>query len=291
MISLVAVSMATVVLESLLYGFLLILFSTNLYLRITRYARPQEFSSRGGIWWNPIVISNIAIFATCTAHWILTVDCFFLAFLGSAGDPLQFYLDESRPTSVARNTLVIVVGLIGDAVMIHRLWLIWNRNLRVMFVPVLSWLGALTDGITVAYSFTQSSQTYIMLTASWALTTLINIYCTTFIAWRIWKTSRMTAEVGGGLLMPVFVILIESAAIWTTASIFFGATFLMGSPLAFIGRDLIPMIVGVVNQLIYLRVGLGWSPAEAPDATGAPMTSSASIFAVGLPTENDEFCP
>jgi len=67
MISLVVVSMATVVLESLLYGLLLILFSTNLYLRITRYARPQEFASRGGLWWNPIVISNIAIFATSTA--------------------------------------------------------------------------------------------------------------------------------------------------------------------------------------------------------------------------------
>ncbi|KAJ7112651.1 hypothetical protein C8R44DRAFT_985079 [Mycena epipterygia] len=291
MISLVAVSMATVVLESLLYGLLLILLSTNLYLRITRYARPQEYASRGGLWWNPIVVSNIAIFATCTAHWIITVKRLFLAFLGSAGDPFEFYRHESHPTSVASNTLVTVAVLFGDAVIIHRLWLVWNRNLRVVFFPVLSWLGALTGGIAVPYLFAQSSPTNGWLTANWALTTLITIYCTTFIAWRVWKTSRATAEVGGGLLMPVCVILIESAAIWATWTIFFAVTILTGSRLQFIVRDLTPGIIGLVNLLIHLRVGLGWSCAEAPDATGAPMTSSASIFAVGLPTESNEYCP
>ncbi|KAJ7131280.1 hypothetical protein C8R44DRAFT_774576 [Mycena epipterygia] len=291
MISLVALNMTTVVLESLLYGLLLVLFSTNLYLRITRYARPQEFASRGGLWWNPIVISNIAIFATCTAHWVITVKRFFLAFLGSAGDPFQFYLDRSQPTSVINSTLVIATVLIGDAGIIHRLWLVWNGDSRVVIAPVLSWLGALTGGITVAY-FTQSTPINhrllaaagFWLTANWVLTILITIYCTTFIAWRIWRTSRATVEVGGSLLMPVCVILIESSAIWTTWTLFFATTFLTGSTLALILLDLTPAIIGLVNLLIHLRVGLGWSRAEAPDATGIPMTSSASIFAVNLPT-------
>ncbi|KAJ7131270.1 hypothetical protein C8R44DRAFT_774563, partial [Mycena epipterygia] len=291
MISLVAVIMATVVLESLLYGFLVVLFSTNLYLRITRYARPQEFASRGGLWWNPIVISNIAIFATCTAHWVITVKRFCLAFLGSAGDPFQFYLDQSQPMSVINNTLVIVTVLIGDAVIIHRLWLIWNRDFRVVIAPALSWLGALSEASFVstellshfAYFFTQSTPTNnrfstaagASLTVNWALTILITIYCTTFIA-------RATVQIGGSLLMPVCVILIESAAIWTTWSLFLATTFLTGSTLVFIVGDLTPAIIGLVNLLIHLRVGLGWSPAEAPDASGAPMTSSASIFASAL---------
>ncbi|KAJ7131273.1 hypothetical protein C8R44DRAFT_978201 [Mycena epipterygia] len=296
MISLVALSMAAVVLESLLYGLLLVLFSTNLYLRITRYARPQEFASRGGLWWNPIVITNIAIFATCTAHWVITVKRFFLAFLGSAGDPFQFYLDQSQPTSVINSTLVIVAVLIGDTGIIHRLWLVWNRDFRVVFAPVLSWLGVLATGIADAYFFTQSTSTNnrftagAWLTANWALTILITIYCTTFIAWRIWRTSRATVEVGGSLLMPICVILIESAAIWTTWLLFLATTFLTRSMLLLIAADLTPAIIGLVNLLIHLRVGLGWSPAEAPDASGAPMTSSASIFAVGLPTENSEYC-
>ncbi|KAJ7112686.1 hypothetical protein C8R44DRAFT_985090 [Mycena epipterygia] len=287
MISLVAVNMATVVLESLLYGLLLILVSTNLYLRITRYARPQEFAAREGFWWNPIVISNIAIFATCTAHWIITVDRFFLAFLGSAGDPLQFYLDQPQSTSVVNNTLVIMSVLIGDAVIIHRLWVVWNRDLRVVFFPLFSWLGALAGGIAVPYFLSQSTPTNhrfltaadACLTANWVLTTLITIYCTTFMASRIWRTSRATTEVGGGLLMSVFVILVESAAIWTAWTTVLTTTFLMGSTLAFILRDLTPAIIGLVNLLIHLRVGLGWSRAEAPNATGAAMTSTGSILA------------
>ncbi|KAJ7112678.1 hypothetical protein C8R44DRAFT_533848, partial [Mycena epipterygia] len=218
----------------------------------------------------PIVISNIAIFVTCTGHWIITVDRFFLAFLKSGGNPLQFYRDESQPTSIMDNTLVIVATLIGDAVIIHRLWLVWNRNLRVVFFPLLSWLGVLAGGIAVPYLFTQSTPTNNRfltpaghwLTANWALTALCatnSIQNSAFIAWRIWKTCQATVEIGGGLLMSVFVVLIESAAIWTAWTIFFGATFSTGSPLAFIGRDLMPLIVGLVNLLIHLRIGLGWS--------------------------------
>ncbi|KAJ7112546.1 hypothetical protein C8R44DRAFT_882316 [Mycena epipterygia] len=206
MISQVAVSIVGVVLESLLYGLLLILFSTNLYLRITRYARPQEFVSRGGLWWNPIVISNIAIFATCTAHWIINVERFFLAFLASAGDPLQFYNEVTK----VGTTLVV------------------------------------------------------------------------FIAWRVWKTSQATAEVGGSLLMKALPY--GRPGQYSSAPLF-----LTGSPLAFIGQDLMPLIVGLVNLLIHLRVGLGWSRVEAPDATGTPMTSNAPIFAVNLPPETNEY--
>lgn len=62
---------ATVVIESLLYGVFLVLFATTLYLRLSRYARPNggQFSSRArlGLLWNPVVLSTLALFAVCTA--------------------------------------------------------------------------------------------------------------------------------------------------------------------------------------------------------------------------------
>ncbi|KAJ7106661.1 hypothetical protein C8R44DRAFT_885931 [Mycena epipterygia] len=292
--SLVAVSMAAVVLESLFYGLLLVLFSTNLYLRITRYARPQEFTSRGGLWWNPIVISNIVLFVICTAHWIVTVQNLFQTFLASPGDPFRFYIDDLRRTSIMSNTLVIVAVLTGDVVIIHRLWLIWNRDLRVVLLPALSWFGGLICGIRVVYMFIQFTPSRskfdgTWITTYWVLTTLINIYCTIFMAWRIWKTSRATVELGGGLFMPVFVILIESAAIWTAWAVFFAVTYLTGSLLELIVTDLTPSMIGLVNLLIHLRVGLGWSRGETPEATGPSMTSPASMFAVNISTENERF--
>ncbi|KAJ7112671.1 hypothetical protein C8R44DRAFT_575822, partial [Mycena epipterygia] len=220
----------------------------------------------------PIVISNIAIFASCTAHWIITVDRFFLAFLKSGGNPLQFYRNKSQPTSIMNNTLVVMAVLIGDAVIIHRLWVVWNRNLRVVFFPLLLWLGALAGGIAVPYLLTQSTPPNHKfwtaagpwLIANWILTTLCapNLFQNSvFIAWRIWRTSRAPVEVGGGILMPVFVILIESAAIWTAWAIFLTTSFLIHSKLALILLDVTPAIIGLVNLLIHLRVGLGWSRA------------------------------
>ncbi|KAJ7143054.1 hypothetical protein C8R44DRAFT_603400, partial [Mycena epipterygia] len=248
-------------------------------------------------------------------HWIITVERFFLAFLGSARDPLRFYMDNSQPTSGVNNTLEIMAVLVGDAVIIHRLWIIWNRDLRVIFVPLISWLGGLSEvspcsrrngylivltvcGIRVVCLFIQSTpsneQFFIAdgawVTAYWALTAMCatnSIPNSAFIACRIWKTSRATAEVGGDLLRPVFGILIESAAIWTAWAIFFAATYLTGSTLLFLVRDLTPSIIGLVNLLIYLRVGLGCSRA---DATGPPMTSSTSMFAVNITTVNEEYC-
>ncbi|KAJ7106552.1 hypothetical protein C8R44DRAFT_585696, partial [Mycena epipterygia] len=186
-------------------------------------------------------------------------------------------------TLVVKNSLVIAAVLIGNVVIIHRLWVIWNRDLRIVFVPVLSWLGILTCGIAIIYVFTQfiatnnkiSTADGAWVTANWALNTLCAtnlIPNSAFIAWRIWKTSRAEAEVGGGLLMPVLGILIESAIIWTTWEILFGATFWTGSTLQLILSDLTLSIVGLVNLLIHLRVVLGWSHAEASesDATSAP---------------------
>ncbi|KAJ7454191.1 hypothetical protein FB451DRAFT_1280438 [Mycena latifolia] len=300
--SLVAVNMAAVVLEGFLYGIFLVLFVTNLYIRTTRYARPQQFNSRGALWWNPIVISTLAIFATCTAHWILTIQVFFQAFL-NATDPtatLLFYMDNGRPIQVARHSLTSITLLIGDALIIHRLWLIWNREFRVVALPVLTWLGVLVCGIFVGYGISESSvgndkflaSAGEWLTANWVLSVFTNVYCTGVMAWRIWTSSREMGNIDGGLSVSMLVVLVESAAIWTAWAIFFAVAHQAGSSVTSLATDLTGPIIGLVNMLIHLRVGLGWShtlkASTAATANGMAMTSSASMFAVNIPTVSEE---
>ncbi|KAJ7454184.1 hypothetical protein FB451DRAFT_1280400 [Mycena latifolia] len=301
--SLVAVNMAAVVLEGFLYGIFLVLFATNLYIRTTRYARPRQFVSRGALWWNPIVISTLAIFATCTVHWILTIQAFFQAFL-NATDPtatLLFYLDNGRPILVARVSLTVLTLLIGDALIIHRLWLIWNREFRVVALPVLTWLGVLVCGIFVVYALSESSvrnskflaSAGQWLTANWVLSVFTNVYCTVVMAWRLWTSSREMGNIDGGLLLSMLVILVESAAMWTAWAIFFAVTYQAGSTVSALATDLSGPIIGLVNMLIHLRVGLGWShtlkASTTANASGAAMTSSASMFAVNIPTVSEEY--
>ncbi|KAJ7487953.1 hypothetical protein FB451DRAFT_1225999 [Mycena latifolia] len=292
--SLVAVKMATVVLESFLYGLFVVLFSANLYLRRFKYVRPRGSTSRWRHGWrHPVVISTMAIFTTCTMHWIITVDCFFLAFKEDASTALQFYTDDSHITQVINSVLLELTVLIGDAVIIHRLWCIWNRDSRIIAVPILSWLGVLTCAIAVSYLFSQSSAENnkfvapagFWVTANWALTAVTNLYCTGFIAWRIWRTSRSTAEIGPGIMMPVLVLLVESAAIMTVWEVFFAAMYQTGNMLQFLATDLTPPIIGLTNTLIHLRMALGWSQAQAPETT-VGLTRSASI-AVDITVTNE----
>ncbi|KAJ7454186.1 hypothetical protein FB451DRAFT_1280423 [Mycena latifolia] len=286
-----------------LYGIFLVLFATNLYIRTTRYARQRQFVSRGALWWNPIVISTIAIFATCTAHWILTIQVFFQGFLNTT-DPtatLLFYLDDGRPIQVTRTSLTMIALLIGDALIIHRLWLIWNREFRVVALPVLTWLGVLVSGIFLVYTSSHSSignnklltSAGKWLTANWILTVFTNVYCTVVMAWRIWTSSREMGNIDGGLLLSTLVILVESAAIWTAWALFFAVAYQAGSSVSVLATDLSGPILGLVNMLIHLRVGLGWShtlkASTTANAGGVAMSGSASMFAVNIPIVSEVY--
>ncbi|KAJ7033453.1 hypothetical protein C8F04DRAFT_1396074 [Mycena alexandri] len=105
-----------------------------------------------------------------------------------------------------------------------------------------------------------------------------NIYCTGFIIWKIWKTKRTVEHLlGDGTLVPVLIVLLESAAVWTLWVVFFAVTYEIGSPLQTIVSDLSPTVAGLVNMVIYLRVELQCT-REGSGHTGVVMTSSASII-------------
>ncbi|KAJ7189446.1 hypothetical protein GGX14DRAFT_702035 [Mycena pura] len=284
-ISLVALNMASVVLESLLYGAFLILFSAGLYLRISRHLSQ---SSRNGLCWNPVVISTVAIFLTCTGHWILTLVRFFRAFLESEapGAALAYYSCSSDLLVRVGGILTIIALWIGDAVIIHRLWVIWNRNPRVVILPVLSWCGLIIVslvGLIMAFKHAQYNKGAMIV--SWIFEALTNVYCTAFIAGRLWSARQAPQKSQAKLLTSVLAVTVESAAILATWTIFFAVTSETQSPLLLIVMNLTAQIIGLTNMLIHIRIGLGWS-THGDNSTGVVMTSDASIFAVK--TESSE---
>ncbi|KAF7336282.1 hypothetical protein MVEN_02176500 [Mycena venus] len=286
--SILAVNIATVILQSLLYGIFLICFFVNLYLRVSKYANPKQFGTRA--WWNPVVVSTMAIFLTYSGHWILTVVRFSRAVLSgsleTAAALLYYGPETSQRTQVVRSALAEMTVLIGDAVIIHRLWLIWNRNFGVVIFPIILWVGVLVCSVAVAYLFSQSHAGHNLfatraggwVTANWALPMSVNVYCTALITWQIWSTSRVVKDLGDGLLMPVLSILVESAAIWTAWAVFFAIAYQRHSLSEFLAKDLTPSMVALTNMFIHLRVGFGWSrtSTQGTSRSGA-MTSDADM--------------
>ncbi|KAJ7717979.1 hypothetical protein B0H16DRAFT_433264 [Mycena metata] len=296
--SLLTVNMCTVVLESLFYGILLVCVCATLYLRFARHKkitgdRTPIWRTRR-VWWNPVVIPTVAIFATCSAHWILTVVDFFEAFRSRDNAvALLFYSNGSRSTQVARSVLSELAVLIGDAVIIYRLWLIGNRNIYIVLIPVICWVGVLVCGTAVAVLFSQSNleqdpfrtSAGNWVTGNWVLTAVTNLYCTALIAWKVWRTNRVMEGLGNGVLMHALAILIESAGLWAAWTIFFAVSYQTHLTLRPIVTDLKATTVGLVNIFIHLRVEFGWSSTRESDAaaSGGVMTSTASIFALSLP--------
>ncbi|KAF7299449.1 hypothetical protein MIND_00894800 [Mycena indigotica] len=267
-IPLVPVNLATVALESCLYGAFMVLAITSISLL---RARNVKLSS-------PIFLGVVAMTSTITAHWILTVDRSFLAFLyfENGTSPLGFYGDLSQITEVVKTGFLMATLTIGDALIIHRLWIIWNRKFAVLIFPLSTLLGLTVCGVGITYQFTQYkpgqnvflSEAGRWITSDAVFTLSTNIYSTGFITWRILKSSRAIKPFVGDTsnLMSVLGIIVESAALYTTWSLFFFVTYQSGSNLQFNAVDCWPVMSGISCMLIHVRVGLGW--AHKAESTG-----------------------
>ncbi|KAK6995972.1 hypothetical protein R3P38DRAFT_3073688, partial [Favolaschia claudopus] len=258
-VQLVPVSLATIALESCFYGCFLVLAITSMCLLVGRRAK----------WLSPTFLSAIGIFITVTAHWILTVDRSFQAFVffENGTFPTAFYGDLSQITEVGKTACLITTVAMGDAIIIHRLWIIWDRRLPIVLFPVLNFLGLIVSGVGITYQFTKyrtgqnvfQSDTSRWITSNAVFTLCINIYSTGFISWRMSQVGNVIKPIGRNRIHSVLGTIVESAAIYTTWTIFFFATYLSESNIQFITVDCVPAITGIACMLIHVRIGLGWA--------------------------------
>jgi len=157
--------------------------------------------------------------------------------------------------------------LMSDAVIIYRLWVIWNYNTYIVLFPICTLVGLTVCGIGITYQFTQYrpgenvflSEAGRWITSDCIFTLCTNVYSSVLIAWRIWSINVKSREFGGASLNSVLGTVVESAAIYTSWTIFFFASYRSKSNLQFIVVDTWPAMSGIAFTLINVRVGLGWA--------------------------------
>ncbi|KAJ7223510.1 hypothetical protein GGX14DRAFT_427743 [Mycena pura] len=277
-----ALEAASVLLESLLYGAFVILFLTNCYLRL---------SHRDRLWCNAVVLPMLAIFAMCTMHWVISVICFFSAFFNSGAIAALPNIPANRLQDVSV-VIITATVLLVDGVIIHRLWVIWNRNIFVAALPLILWLGILVDGVATLYMVFRGLMLAAVASrgwtiANWAFSAATNIYCTGLSAWRIWRTCRVAEDTKAKPFMSVLIVLVESAAIWMAWNTFTAVTIQKDSPLQHIASQLTVSIAGIVNMLIHIRVGflLRALPEDGTTNPQLAMTNYASMVGVSIVPE------
>ncbi|KAJ7054310.1 hypothetical protein C8F01DRAFT_1164774 [Mycena amicta] len=238
--------MIVLILETLLFGAYLILLSHS--------------QARSGRWRSRPAVAD---------HWTLTILAFIFAFLNYSGGLglvglLVFYFKRLQILEAVRDTLTLLTILVGYFALIYRMWVIWNRDIRVALLPIALWLGQLGCGTAIVILvFRNDGDTVSLLdnplfTADWILMLSLNVYCTVFTAWKIWRTCRPA----GGSRAKMFMrmsptcLLSFSTTINSAWLVFFIATHQLHSVAELAAVDLSPQVIGIMNVIIQIRVGL-----------------------------------
>ncbi|KAJ7768880.1 hypothetical protein B0H16DRAFT_1780969 [Mycena metata] len=285
----------------LFYGMYLVLFCISTYLLVRRRGGPtasDERRKRGSIFTSMLFLSAILLFVVITVHWIATV---YRAFIGFVCTPTTleaelYFGDLATPAAVIQDAFLVLSYVIGDSMIvsvaefdndtraglkipskIYRLWVVWIHNKLVLVVPIIT-LTAFTVVSSVSTSVVSHSRSVFddpLLKYTPILTLITNVYCTSFIGWKIWTITRLSLPSGGTKLRHFLVIVVESAALYALWAVLFLVAFETKSNLQVVVIQAGPELIGLVNALIMTRVGLGWT-SEQIHGTPYP---SALIFA------------
>lgn len=286
-VDLISANMATVPIESLLYGMFLLLSGVFFYLHEARItASLGAGSSRLRAHITPIFLGAVVVSCTTTVHWILTVTRLFDAFISYMGGavPLLFYANLSEPSEVVKTAVLIATLITSDVLFVYRLWMVWGYNYYVIIIPSMAVLGLCVSGVGIVYTLSQLSvgnTIFVSKAAQWiaadySFTFATNIYSSTLIAWRVWRANRRSGNTyGGGNLMRVLATIVESAAIYTAWVVAFFISYEVTSNLQYTFVDTLCQVAGVAYMMINVRVSLGW----AQTAHQSQGTSSAGGIA------------
>ncbi|KAJ7480237.1 hypothetical protein B0H11DRAFT_1245321 [Mycena galericulata] len=258
---------ATVV-STLFYGVYFVLFVIAVYLH--SLARRGQHTSAASVLRSPVFIGIISLFVTITAHWVMTIIAVYNAFQTSPDSPLfTFYEDPLPPIALVRDLFLLLSWSIGDLIIIHRLWTVWSHNKFVIIFPLCTWLGLTASGIGqgVVSSLHSLNLTEIFpvvrgwFTSQLVFTLCTTVYCTVFFTYRTCRDHQNLEVAGSGnsALMTILANVVESALIYTVWVLIAVVTYQMRATANIWVFESSAAGVGVVNMLIYVRVGLGWA--------------------------------
>ncbi|KAJ7271043.1 hypothetical protein C8J57DRAFT_296200 [Mycena rebaudengoi] len=261
--------LAGIIVGTLLYGIYFMLFLASVYLLLERKNGTSLFASRS---WSIMFLSSCTLFLVVTGHWIVTMCRAFIGFIyfHDGAGAVAFFKDNTQATTTALNVFVGLAFVVGDGMIIYRLWIVWSRNKFVVALPVLAEIAlAISYTILVVLRSRLSgkdiSATKLVTPVS-ALTLGINIYCTALISYQIWTTTRAAVPANQTNLIDIIIIVVESAALYTILMVVYEITYQLNSQVQYAEALLIPPIIGIANALIQVRIGLR-KKAKTPFAT------------------------
>ncbi|EED82253.1 predicted protein [Postia placenta Mad-698-R] len=140
-VSLVAVNLATICLESFFYGIFFVLALAFIYILAHRNSHSDLLAPpRSWIQALRSIITSPMLLAAAA----------FLYYEGGT-KPTQFYGDLSQKTYIAQLSALAFCIILGDAILVYRLWIVWAYRKTVIMIPICSLIGLVVCNIGVTY--------------------------------------------------------------------------------------------------------------------------------------------
>ncbi|KAF9266138.1 hypothetical protein L218DRAFT_996909 [Marasmius fiardii PR-910] len=211
---------------------------------------------------------SFTMFTLATMHIGVNYARVFIAFTkyrDQPGGPAVYFDQLSNFTQIFGSALYVAQTLVGDAVVLLRCYIVWNRRWYIVAIPFVLLLGSTTAGVGILYTFarvTPVAQVFAIELQDWivsffSLTLATNLICTLLVAFRIWHINRATAAFTNRNLTPVVFLVIESGAIYSVTLIALLILYRVESWFQYVLLDAISPIVGLVFSMIIIRIGLG----------------------------------
>ncbi|KAJ7740798.1 hypothetical protein B0H16DRAFT_52000 [Mycena metata] len=221
--------MAGMVVANLFYGIYFNLFLTSTHL-IRRRAVANKSAS---VFRSTAFVSSLILFVFVTITCILLTVRGFQGFVFFDAGPEAFFADDSHHIAMVVDIFTLACVFLNDFIMIYRLYIIWNHSRPIIILPVLTGIGC------IDIKKLGSTGTIMSLTGFIFTLAPLNIYCTLGICWKIHTITMACLPEGGTNLRDLLAMLIESSALYTSATL--------------------PPIAGIANALLYTRAGMATS--------------------------------
>ncbi|KAJ7655897.1 hypothetical protein B0H17DRAFT_1146351 [Mycena rosella] len=283
------VNLALTALETLLYGIYLVLFVLSMYFLVQRENTAHANGSRPRSPVRYLGFSfSVLLFVAVTGHWATTTSRIFFGFTQFQEDLgginiADFFNNPSHPTRTVQSWFLTASVLFGEALIIHRLWVVWMRTTGVIVFPVCCLVTSTIGNILSVTFLTHNHDVYAdkWLSINAYIILANNVYCTGLIGWKIWSVTRISEVSKGSTSRSFGVIIVESAAIFASWTVLFALTLYFKCDVQLVVIETTPTVIGVVNALIQTRVGLGLTQENIGTVGGAvtPLRFHMSGFA------------
>ncbi|KAJ3506656.1 hypothetical protein NLJ89_g6752 [Agrocybe chaxingu] len=228
--------------------------------------RYDDWTNDHAVHWQVFLIGTTLMFLLATAHMVVNLYRFIRGFVLNL-DPLGpyfYFFDFTRWDVRAHSVMLCLMTWLGDALVIYRCYVVWDRKLWVTVVPLILLLLSICSNAALLYWFIHPHVVSHNTVLAWIGTVYPvafaqNTITTGMIAFKIWKQHRASRTMGvvnsSSLdLLSVLRIIIESAMIYTIQLLVLIILFPLHHNAQFIVQDAVIPSIGIVFVLIAVRV-------------------------------------